>query len=304
MKIGCAAWSLTPSYDAPVEEAIDTVARLGFQGIELIGATREMLYDYYTPSRCADLLRQIRSHGLEVSGFTVYAHAIEGLASLDFNERERALADFEQGARIAKALGAPVIITVSHWIPGLKAPVLYPPALVYISVPGLVKFEPKLKFTYPDFDWDQIWENYRENMRLCADIAAAHGLRFALEGHPHVIVSHTDSFLRLFDQVPHPALGMNFDTGMQAHQREYIPWSIEKLKQKIFHMHVRDSDSLISHQLPIGQGVLDWKEILTTLQRVRYEWYLSIELTKYQDPVPYLLQSRLYLERILAELKG
>ena len=304
MKIGCTAWSLTPSYNAPVEDAIDAVASLGFQGVELIAASREALYDYYTPSRCEALARQMESLNLELSEFVVYAHTIEGLASLNVQERDRALADFEQGARIAASLGTRVINTVSHWIPGLKAPVAYPPGYVYITVPGLTKFEPKLKFTYPDFDWDEVWDFYKESMRLCAEIAAHYDLRFALEGHPHVIVSHTDSFLRLFDQVPHPALGMNFDTGMQADQREYIPWSIKKLKKKIFHMHVRDSDSLVTHQLPLGQGVLDWKEIILALQSVGYDGFLSVELTKYQDPATYLRQSRLYLESVLAEVNG
>ena len=51
---------------------------------------------------------------------------------------------------------------------------------------------------------------------------------------------------------------MNYDTGMQSDQREHVPISIRKLGSRIFHLHVRDSDSLVVHQLPIGQGLLDW----------------------------------------------
>lgn len=302
MKLGCAAWNLTPTYDSPFEGVIETIAQLGFQGFELIAAGRQIMDEYYTTTRCDQLARQAAAHKLQISQFVIYAHAIEGLASLNADERERSLIDFEHGVRIAKALGAPIVNTVSHWLPGLEAATPYPPALIYITIPGLQRFDPKLTFTYPDFDWDQVWDNYVESMRICAGIAADHGLQFALEGHPHVIVSHTDSFLRLFDRVPHPALGMNYDTGMQSDQREYIPFSIKKLKHRIFHTHIRDSDSLLTHQLPCGQGVLNWPEILRTLQSVGYDGFLSLEFSGYKEPEKYLLQSRLYLEQILADI--
>ncbi|MGI9863004.1 sugar phosphate isomerase/epimerase family protein [Moorella naiadis] len=302
IKIGCTAWSLTPTYNPPFDDAIDTIAELGFQGVELIVTNRQEMDEYYTPAQCARLAKQVASHNMRVSEFVVYAHMIEGLASLDKAKRATALADFEHGAKIAKALGSEIINTVSHWIPGLTAPIPYPPGYVYVTVPGVQRFQPKLTFKYPDFDWEQIWNNYVESMRLCAEIAAHYGLRFALEGHPHVIVSHTDSFLRLFEHAKNDNLGMNFDTGMQADQREYIPISIKKLGNKIFHMHVRDSDSLVTHQLPIGQGVLDWYAILGALKQVGYHGFLSIELGSYTDPVRWLVESKNYLERVLTEL--
>src|SRR6185437_15235220 len=52
MKLGCAAWSLTPTYDSSFDGVIETIARLGFQGFELIAASRQVMDEYYTTTRC------------------------------------------------------------------------------------------------------------------------------------------------------------------------------------------------------------------------------------------------------------
>ena len=41
MKLGCAAWCFTPKYQAPYEKAIETIGRLGFDGVELIVSSKE-----------------------------------------------------------------------------------------------------------------------------------------------------------------------------------------------------------------------------------------------------------------------
>jgi sugar phosphate isomerase/epimerase len=69
----------------------------------------------------------------------------------------------------------------------------------------------------------------------------------------------------------------------------------------MFHMHVRDSDSLVVHQLPIGQGLLDWHGIVTELAAVGFDGFLSIELGGYLNPARWLRESREYLVRALDE---
>jgi sugar phosphate isomerase/epimerase len=92
---------------------------------------------------------------------------------------------------------------------------------------------------------------------------------------------------------------MNYDTGMQTDQREHVPISIRKLGKRIFHLHVRDSDSLVVHQLPIGQGLLDWDAIVGELIATGYDGYLSIELGGYLDPARWVAESRDYLARVI-----
>ena len=73
--------------------------------------------------------------------------------------------------------------------------------------------------------------------------------------------------LRAFDWIKSDAFGTNFDTAWQLMQREYLPWSVYKLGEKIFHVHIRDADGLAVYQLPVGQGIIDWNELVRSLKK-------------------------------------
>lgn len=301
LKLGCSVWSLTGSYSPPYGDALATIAKLGFEGTELIVQSTDEVQQYFGPSQRLQMRDQLAGLGLQLSQFVVYKDMINGLASMDPTRIQTAVEIFEECCDVARAVGTSTINTVSHWIPGLTSPNPYPPAFVHVSRSPQGAFWPKLSFEYPPFDWEELWASYVSSIQRCCDIAANYGLRFTLEGHPHVIVSHTDSFLAFHRDVDRQSFGMNYDTGMQADQREHAPIAIRKLGKRLFHMHVRDSDSVVVHDLPIGQGVLDWPAIVTELINVGYDGFLSIELGGYRDPARWVRESRDYLARVLDE---
>lgn len=301
MKIGCAVWNVSPNkYYPPFEEGIEIIGELGFDGCELIISAREQIENYYTDDRIDKIKSLYSKYNMSISEFVIYAHMIEGLVSLDKKEKQIALRDFEEGVKIAKKLESKIVCTVSHWIPGLKAPACYPPLYIHPNIKGVNYFYPKLKFDFPhDMDWNVIWDNYVDSIRQCTKIAESYGIKFAIEGHPHVIVGTTDAFLRLFDQIDSEYLGVNYDTGHQYTQREYPPISFKKLGSKIFHIHARDTDGLISNNLPIGQGILDWEEIISVLKNIGYDGFLSLELGQYREAKKYNKESLDYLRNLL-----
>ena len=284
MKLGCSVWSLTGRYGPPYGDALETIAELGFEGTELIVQSTDQIRELLQPG-------PVRRDARPAERAGPADEPVRGLQGHDRRAGQHG-PGAHRGARwrsgssaasISQALGTDTINTVSHWIPGLTSPNPYPPAFVHVSKSPQGSFSPKISFSYPPFDWDEVWSSYVSSIQRCCDIAASYGLRFALEGHPHVIVSHTDSFLAFHRDVARPNFGMNYDTGMQTDQREHVPISIRKLGQRIFHLHVRDSDSLVVHQLPIGQGLLDWDAIVGELIATGYDGYLSIELGGYLD---------------------
>lgn len=300
VKLGISGWALTGIYDPPFEESIDILGNLGFQGIELIVSTRSMMEEYYTEKRCGDLRRQIEGKDMQVSQFVVYKDLLAGMSLYEVDEKAEAFRIFEDGCRIARALGSDIINTVSHWIPGLSCPVPYPPAYVYTNIPGLAKYEPKLVMDYPEFEWDRLWDNYMDSLRTACDIAEQYGLKFALEGHPHVIVGHVDSFLRAYKEVAKPNFGMNYDTSMQADQREHPGISLRKLgRQRLLHLHVRDDDSLSCHQAPVGCGLIDWDAVIRELKKMDFDGFLSLEVANYREPVRWIKFSRDYLRETI-----
>jgi len=304
MKVCCTAWVFTaPRYNPPYEQAIQTIGELGFDGVELILHDPSDLETYWTPRKVDEICRLYRSFGLALPEFALYQNVVANLPDLDPSAKQRSLAYCEQGCKLARSLGPKIVNMVSQWPIGLKAPIPYPPSYFYVDVPGYDRFDPKLKMQLPEpFDWDTVWSNYVDSMRQAAAIARSYDLRFALEGHANVIVSHTDSFLRLFDQVPDPTFGTTLDVAWQFLQREYIPWSIYKLRSRIFHVHVRDGDGLAAYNLPIGAGILDWDGIVAALRDVGYDGYLSLEIGRYAEPRRYAKESLDYLRDVIARV--
>lgn len=301
MKIGCGVWSLTGSYEAPFEEGILSAADLGFEGIELMVYSSKDLRGYYTSSKIKELKKLYTSQGLVLSQLAVYTSLVQDFSSFDKRKKKNSLAVFERTCEIAQNLGTTIISIVAHWPEGLNAPVPYPPSYIYTYVPGIKQFSPKLKFGLPeDFSWEKTWENYVESMSLCAELAREYGLRFALESHPHTIISSTDAYLRLFDHVKSPSLGANLDTGYPFVLREYLPVTISKLGTKIFHVHVRDGDGLLCYNLPAGQGIIDWEGVIGALRKINYQGFLSLELTRYKEGKKYAKIAKDYLEKIMA----
>jgi sugar phosphate isomerase/epimerase len=303
VKVGCTAWAFADSgYGAPYEPAIDAIASLGFSGVELVLWSEADIRDYYTPNRIRDLRKRIHSQGLTLSEFALFDSVVGDLASLNAAAKARALRNFEHGARIAHELGTDKLNMVAAWARGLQGPTAYPPQVIYTQAEGQELFSPKWELQLPsDFDWAATWSNYVDSIKSCLQIAERYDLRIALEGHTHVIVSHTDAFLRLFDHVPSETLGSNFDTGWQAMQREYLPMSIHKLGQKMLHLHARDTDGLLNYSLPPGLGIIDWDAVVDALHAVGYAGFLSCEIGRYKDPGRWLRQARQYLDCVLAE---
>jgi len=79
-------------------------------------------------------------------------------------------------------------------------------------------------------------------MGKCSEICEKRGLRLGMEMRLAETVSNTDAFLRLYDAVRNPYFGVVFDTAHLNAQKEILPISIEKLKDRVFLIHASDND--------------------------------------------------------------
>ncbi|CCQ92644.1 AP endonuclease, family 2 [[Clostridium] ultunense Esp] len=303
MKIGCAVGCFTfPHYNPPYEEAIIKIGKLGFEGLELIAYLPGDLETYYTKERNRNLKDLYESYGMELSEFILYASLVEGLASRDKKEKEKAYDVFKRGIEVALELGTNIINIVSNWPNELIAPIAYPPAYFYPYVPGIDRFEPKHKMVLPpNFDANGLWESYIESLTHVTNLAEEAGVYLALEGHANVIVGTTDAMLRAFDRIDNQHFGTNFDVAWQFLQREYIPWSIYKLRGRIFHVHARDGDGLVCYALPPGMGVIDWHVVIRALKEIGYTGFISLELGGLSQPERYVREAKTYLVRVMEE---
>lgn len=301
MKLGCAVGCFTyPHYNAPYEAAVRQIGELGFDGLELIVAQTPDLFDYYTDRKIGELKKLYEGYGMALSEFVLYASLVTGLMERDAASKQAAYDTFKRGVDIAIKLGTDKINIVSNWPNELKAPMDYVPC--YFHPGASVPFVPKLTMELPPhYDARGAWENYMDSLRVLTNICEDAGICFVLEGHANVEVGTTDGILRASDWIESDSFGTNFDTAWQLVQREYLPWSIYKLGNKIRHVHLRDGDGMLCYSLPPGMGIIDWNGVVRALKEVGYEGYLSFELTGYKEPVKYIRQAKAYMENILRE---
>ncbi len=280
-RIGCVSWCFHSfAGGTKPEEAIDVLGEIGFEGTDLILLAREDIQGYWTDPKIEELLKKLEKNKLAVAQFVIFQPVVEGLSSLDLEERKKNLEYFEAGCRIGKKLGAPIINIVAPWARELKGPGGYLPRYYDVSKP-----KPGEKFHIdiaPGFNWDKIWQAYIDTTKACLERVKAHGLKLSIEHHTHCIVPDASSFLRLWDAIRDPDLGYNLDTGWTLLQREYPPIAIHKVKNHLMNLHVRDIDGQMRSFVLVGEGVMDFNAIAGALKAVGYTGFLSIEQDKYE----------------------
>ncbi len=279
-KIACTSFAFHPFNTAGVpDEAIDIIGQTGFEGIELIVNSREQLRDYWTEAKCSELRKRLDRWGLEVAQFILFQPVVEGLTSLDAGERARNLDFFEEGCRLARRMGAPLINIVAPWARELQGPQEYLPRYYDIENP-----KPGQKFRIEvaaSFDWDKLWSAYVATTRECVERAKRHGIKLTIEHHTHTMIHDATSFLLLWNEIRDPALGYNLDVGWTLAQREYPVVAIHMVKRQLMNLHMRDIDGLMRRFPHIGEGVMDFRHIGQTLKQIGYSGFLSLEQDKH-----------------------
>lgn len=264
----------TPERSLP--EAVDLFARLGLEGIEAI------CHDEYRCAIRTDVstaeLREMRQRaegqGLTFAAITPYA--------TDLNSANPQVAAVHQGLLlraidIAHALGAGCIRTYAGRETG---------------GPGR---EERLR-------------RLVEAVRGPAEVAAKAGVRLGFENHFNTLADSAKGTVEVVQAVNHSAIGIVYDQGNLTmlgaeDYRETIPLQAPYL----LHVHVKDlrfkatppettsgavealpADAKPTVSIPVGEGILPWRQIVAELKRTGYDGWLSIEYERrwYPDILP------------------
>ncbi len=309
MKVGCASWTWTePAHNPPYEDAIKSIGELGFDGIELILRDFEDVEGYWTKAKRKEIKSMLDYYNLQVSQFAMFQNIMDGLASLEPDKKQRSIDIFKEGCEISASLGCDIVNFVSPWPDTITAPNSYLPEYYYINVPGvdpriraLQVFQTKLKYNFPKpFDWEKYWENHVDAVLQVTKIAGNYGFRLAIENHANTMTPHTDSVIRLCEEVGEDNIGANLDTVWAYLQREYLPWAIHRYGKRLYHVHMRDGDGLAAYNLPVGYGNTDWEAVIKALKAVDYDGYLSLEWSHDSEKTKHCLESLNYLRTLIA----
>lgn len=280
IKIGCLSWCFHPfAPGADQEAAVDVIGPLGFDGVELILLARQDLKDWWTDARVAAIRKKLDQRQLALPQFVLFQPVVEGLTSTDQDVRAKNLDWFEQGAKLGKRLGAPMVNIVAPWPTELRRPGGGYLPRHYDLVDGKPGELFRIEID-PQFDWDAVWAGFVDAVKGCLERVKALGMKLSIEHHTHCLVPEAASFLRLWEELKDPALGYNLDTGWTLLQREHPAVAMRKTKRHLFNVHVRDIDPAMRKFVHFGTGVMDFAAVVETAKRIGYRGYLSLEQDK------------------------
>jgi sugar phosphate isomerase/epimerase len=269
-------------------EALDRAAAAGLQAVE-IGAGGlpgcphcpvEKLLE--SQDRRDEYMGEIEARGLTLSAFSVHDNPTHP----DPAVAEQADADFRKAVRLAALLGVPVVNGFSG-LPG-GAPGDSTPN--WVTCPW-----PPVFLEILDYQWNTVTIPYwHEAARFAAD----HGVKVGFEMHPGMLVYNVETLLRLHEV--NPVLGCNFDPSHLWWNGVDPVAAIRELGDAIYHVHGKDvyvdpfnvqvngcNDNKPYSEIPdrawtfrsigYGHGVKVWKDIISALRTVGYDYAISIE---------------------------
>ncbi len=250
-------------------------APMQFAGVELAAFSLDhFARDFSNPERLRRFGDRCRTMGLAITAFEA-GFLRHMTVNQDPAVRRQAVAELRKSAQVAQALGTDLIYLHSaphpSWAIDFRR--LYD------------EFSPPTRVEVPaEFSWETAWAQYVGVIRDLVREAEAGGVRLALEIRPYEMVSNADGMRRLVDAVGSPALGLVFDTGHFLVQKELLPVAIEKLRGRIFLVHLADNDGITDYHWAPGKGAVPWDSVLQALRKIGYAGFANIDVAgTYQD---------------------
>lgn len=268
MQFGASIWPF--QWTPPYEDGIQRLAKLGFKHTELIAWDRDTLDSYYTPQRIRSLKNLLADEGM---GLSEFVHSPAGAADPDAAKRKQSVENFKRAVAVAKELGTGMINSVVPTYFGLPMPRMQDMPLTQelsIDLP-------------PGLDWAEGYRWYTDTLAQLCTVCEGAGLKYALETHPHRWASTAVALLRLFEHVPSPILGSNFDPSHSFPCGDLPQVHVRLLGKRIFHCHFSDNDGTSNAHWRPGRGKIDWAQTLVALKDVGFDGVISIELEDVPD---------------------
>lgn len=135
-----------------------------------------------------------------------------------------------------------------------------------------------------DMSREQGLEIFLEGLRKVEQRALDKGIRILIEPEPGLLVENSGQFLELFKELDANAFGLNFDVGHFYCVGEDPVALIKELKDYTHHFHLEDIASTREHHhLMLGKGAIDLPTVLTTIDELGYDGFVTVELYTYAD---------------------
>ena len=295
-KLSIGSWAFLFNQEHPTNDfhsLVHKLGHLGYQGVELGGFAPHPNPDSHdTKEKRQKLRKMLADHRMAFSGLAadLWAQKLWSVA-----DQTPFLTAFEKNVIFAEDLG----------ITTIRVDTVEP-----ITRVKEIGIEPKLLFNRCVKAFD-----------ACSKLAAQHGVTICWEFEPGFPINKPSEIVALIDAVRglgNPNFGVLYDTchahmcaavgANQIGEKETLPGGalelLQKLKGKITHLHLIDSDGTLnehntSTHAPFGQGVLNFDQLMPELLTcgVANDWW-CVDLCFWPDAWTVTADSKRFLDKL------
>ncbi|MDI6640804.1 MAG: sugar phosphate isomerase/epimerase family protein [Elusimicrobiota bacterium] len=107
-------------------------------------------------------------------------------------------------------------------------------------------------------------------------------IKLAIENQlPHIFGSQPETLFRLIEEIDPANIGICFDSSHSTFfQDKSVYDMLEKLSSKIVTTHISDSNAKSDEHFIPGEGIIDWKRIMTILKQKNFTGPFILEIIK------------------------
>ncbi len=253
------AYSTNAFVHTSLVKAIESIARLGFSGVEIMGDRPHLYPPEYTDEAIVELRNQIRAFGLKITNincFTLFAVGDTYLPSwIEPDEQRREI-------RIRHTLNT---IHVAALL-GCKN----------ISIPPGGPLE--------SMSETEAIKLFHKGLERVVPEAESRNVKLLIEPEPGLLLENSRQFMSFIKQVRSSIVGINFDVGHFFCVHESPAEAFEKLFEWVGHVHIEDIDKAHNHHHLIpGRGAIDYDDFFKTAQKTGYAGDITLELYTCSD---------------------
>lgn len=267
----------------PIEETIERIGRLGYEGLELLADVPHAWPVGLLEERKESIRRCLEVQKLcvaNVNGFMMNAVAdvrqpywhpswIEPDPHYRAIRREHT----KRSLRLAAELGAPSVQTE----PG-----------------GPLE---------SGQTWKKAADLFYEEIMPCVEVAAEVGVALLIEPEPGLMIETFEQYLEFAGRIDSPSLGLNFDIGHAFCVGQEPELWVPRMAGHTRHYHLEDIAATRRHEHLIpGRGAIDLAAVLRAIRATNYQGWVTVELYPYiADPDQAGFEAKEYIERIWPE---
>lgn len=253
------AFSSNAFKQTTLEAAIDTVAAIGYDGVEIMADVPHAYPPLMPTDRVLAVKNQIAQRGLAISNVNAFTlFAIGDTYHPTWVEDDDALLQQR----------------IDHTLNVIKMTAALGGKTISLQPGG-----PQDKLSR-----EEALRRYRTGLEDCLPLAAELGITLMIEPEPGLVIQHSHECVEFLRQVDHPNLKMNCDLGHFYCVDEDPAKVVRECAEHIAHIHLEDikENRVHQHRVP-GTGAMDFAEIFKAIREIGYTNWVTVELYPYES---------------------